>query len=378
MTQSFRTMVSALVALSGSLLFGQDLTGSWQGTLQLPDGRELRMVIKVAKDGSNLSGQMFSIDQGGQPMAVSPVTLQGTAVKMTVPGVGGTYEGKVDADGNSITGNWIQGPNPVPLPLKRATKETAWAIPEPPPPPVKMAEDANPIFEVATVKPSSPDRQGRNINVRGRQFTTGNTSLSGLIAFALGIHPKQITNAPSWVESEKWDITAQPDGEGQPNEKQWKGMLMKLLAERFNLKYHSDKKEMAVYAITVAKNGPKLTKSTGDPNGLPGLGFRGLGNLVTRNAAIRDLASLMQGIILDRPVIDQTGLPGRFDFTLTWQPDEFQFGGRPPQAPPLPKEVTERPDLFTAMQEQLGLKMESTKAPADVIVIDTVEKPSAN
>ena len=92
-----------------------------------------------------------------------------------------------------------------------------------------------------------------------------------------------------------------------------------------------------------------------------------------------DLASVMQGAVLDRPVVDQTGLAGRFDFTLLWTPDEFQFGGAAAKMPPPPNtNGAAPPDLFTAFQEQLGLKLESTKAPAEVLVIDRVAKPTDN
>jgi uncharacterized protein (TIGR03435 family) len=215
--------------------------------------------------------------------------------------------------------------------------------------------------------------------VRGRQFSTVNTTLTDLITFAYGIHAKQITGGPGWLETEKYDVAAQPGGEGQPNDKQWKGMVQKLLADRFKLTFHRDKKELAVYAITVGKNGPKLTKSEGNPSGLPGLFFRGLGVLPATNATIADLAGVMQGAVLDRPVVDQTGLTGRWDFTLTWTPDEFQFAGmRGGMPPPANDAAAAAPDLFTAMQEQLGLKLESTKAPAEVFVIDRVAKPTDN
>src|SRR5450755_2309595 len=125
----------ALAALSGEAMLAQDLTGTWQGTLAPPNRPELRIVIKVIKgDGNALRGTMFSIDQGGPGIAVNPVTLQGSAVKMSVSGIGGSYEGKLEADGDSITGNWKQGPDPIALNLKRANAQTAWAIPEPPPP----------------------------------------------------------------------------------------------------------------------------------------------------------------------------------------------------------------------------------------------------
>jgi uncharacterized protein (TIGR03435 family) len=241
-----------------------------------------------------------------------------------------------------------------------------------------MAADANPEFDVATIKPATPDRPGKAFMVRGGQFSTINTTLADLITFAYGIHAKQITGAPAWVETEKYDLAAQPKGEGQPNDKQWKTMVQKLLAERFKLTFHRDKKELSVYAITVGKNGPKLTKSEGNPSGLPGLFFRGLGNLPATNATMADFAGVMQGAVLDRPVVDQTGLTGRYDFTLLWTPDEFQFGGAGARVPPPANNATAPPDLFTAFQEQLGLKLESTKAPAEVFVIDKVTKPTDN
>jgi uncharacterized protein (TIGR03435 family) len=377
--KSFTFGMIAFAALSGGALLAQDLTGTWQGTLTLPNGKELRTVMKIAKaDGGALRGQMFSIDQGAGAIPINPVTLQGTTVKMSMPGIGGTYEGKLEADGDSITGNWKQGPEPIALNLKRATPQTAWAIPEPPPPPKPMAADANPEFDVATIKPATPDRPGKAFLVRGRQFSTINTTLADLITFAYGIHAKQITGAPSWVETEKFDVAAQPNGEGQPNEKQWKAMVQKLLADRFKLAFHRDKKELSVYAIVVGKNGPKLTKSESTSN-LPGLFFRGLGNLPCTNATMADLASVLQGAVLDRPVVDQTGITGRYDFTLLWTPDEFQFGGAAAKnPPPPPTNGAAPPDLFTAMQEQLGLKLESTKAQAEVFVIDKVSKPTEN
>jgi uncharacterized protein (TIGR03435 family) len=369
--------IIALAALSAGTLFAQNITGTWQGTLQA--GKELRIVIKISRtDTEALKALMYSIDQSGQGISASAITLQGSAVKMSVPGIGGTYEGKLSADANSITGTWIQGPSPLPLNLKRATSETAWTIPDPPARLKPMPADANPVFEVATIKPSKPGTPGKGFGVRGRHFSTKNTSVSDIITFAYGVHARQITGGPAWLETDKYDLDAQPDGEGQPNDKQWKTMVQKLLADRYKLTFHREKKELSVYAIVVGKTGPKLTKSEGDPNGLPALFFRRLGMLPARNATIADFAGLMQAAVLDRPVVDQTRLPGRYDFTLTWTPDEFQFGGQVPNTPAPPGNAEAPPDLFTAMQQQLGLKFESTKAPAEVLAIDHVEKPSEN
>lgn len=337
-------------------------------------------MIKISRaDDESLKAAMYSIDQGGQPIGASAITLQGSTIKISIAAIGGTYEGTLNAGTNSIAGTWTQGQSPLPLNLVRVTNDTAWAIPEPPPPMKPMAADADPTFEVATIKPSIPDSPGKGIRVnRARQFSTLNTTVSDLITFAYGIHPKQITGGPDWLDKEKYDLMAEPEGEGQPNDKQWKTMLQKLLADRFQLKFHREKADLSVYAIVVGKNGSKMAKSQGDPNGLPGMFFSKLGALTCSNATMADFAGLMQSTVLDRPVVDQTALPGRYDFTLNWTPDQFQFGGRGGTAPPPADDAAAPPDLFTAMQEQLGLRFEATKAPADVLVIDRLEKPSAN
>jgi uncharacterized protein (TIGR03435 family) len=198
------------------------------------------------------------------------------------------------------------------------------------------------------------------------------------MTFAYGLHARQISGGPGWFESDKYDLAAEPDGEDAPSQKQWKAMLQKLLADRFRLVFHPEKKELPVYAIVVGKAGPKLTKSEGDPNGLPALFFRGLGNLPARNATISDFANVMQTAVLDRPVVDHTGIAGRYDFTLTWTSDETQFAGLGARVPPPAENADAPPDLFTAIQQKMGLKLESTKAPVEVLVITHVEKPSEN
>jgi uncharacterized protein (TIGR03435 family) len=156
-------------------------------------------------------------------------------------------------------------------------------------------------------------------------------------------------------------------------------MIQKMAAERYKLTFHPDKKELSVYVLSVAKGGPKLTKSEGDPNGLPGLFFRGKpGDLGVRNATIADFTGLMQSAVLDKPVVNQTGLTGKYDFTLLWTPDDSQFQGMGAKIPPPTDSANAPPNLYTAIQEQIGLKLEATKAPADVMVIDHVEKPSEN
>jgi uncharacterized protein (TIGR03435 family) len=178
----------------------------------------------------------------------------------------------------------------------------------------------------------------------------------------------------------KFDVDGKPDGEGAPSDTQWRGMMQKLIADRFKFTFHRDKKELSVYVLSVAKGGPKLTKSDGDPNGLPGLFFRGkLGDLGVRNATMGDFTSMiLQGAVLDRPVLDQTAITGRYDFTLLWTPDDSQFSGMGAKIPPPTDNAAAPPNLYTAIQEQIGLKLDATQAPAEVFIVDHVEKPSAN
>jgi uncharacterized protein (TIGR03435 family) len=369
--------VNGVLAQTAAPSPAQDLTGTWQGTLHA--GQDLRTVLKVTKsaDGSYKS-DFYSIDQGGQPLPVDKTTLESGTVKLTLKMIGGTYEGKLGSDGKTITGQWAQGGNPLPLTFARATPETEWAIPKPPPPLPPMAADANPSFEVATIKPSKPDDQRKAFIVRGNQFQIINQPLTQIISFAFDVQAKQVIGLPDWAESDKFDIDAKPDGEGAPSGTQWKIMIQKLLAERFMLKFHKDKKELSVYVLSVVKTGAKMTKNDSAPNGLPGLFFQGLGKLNVRNALMTDFTGLMQSAVLDRPVIDQTGLAARYDFTLNWTPDDSQFGGMGAKIPPPTDSADAPPNLYTAIQEQIGLKLEATKAPADVMVIDHAEKPSAN
>jgi uncharacterized protein (TIGR03435 family) len=357
-----------------------DLADTWQGTLHA--GQDLRTVVKVTKaDGGGYKAVFYSIDQGGQPLPVDKVTLDGSSVTLTLNLISGKFEGKLSADGKTIAGNWTQGPNPLPLTLTRATPETEWSIPTPPPPVPPMAADANPSFDVATIKPSVPGQQGKGFGFRAGHFVTRNTDLNDLIAFAYGLHPKQIIDAPAWFGTDLFDIEAKPDAEGRPSQKQLTVMAQKLLEDRFQLKFHRDKRELSVYVISVAPGGPKMTKSTAAPTDPPAFFFRALGDLTVRNQTMMDFATWMQNGVMDRPVVDQTGLTDRYDLQLKWTPDESQFAafrGVGAVVPPPTDDPNAPPALYTAITEQLGLKMGPGKVPDDVIVIDHAEKPSAN
>jgi uncharacterized protein (TIGR03435 family) len=244
-----------------------------------------------------------------------------------------------------------------------------------------MAADANPSFEVATITPSKPGAQGKGFTFRAGHFMTFNTDLNDMIAFAYGLHPKQIIGAPDWFGTDLFDIEAKPDAEGRPSMKQMAVMAQKLLEDRFALKFHHEQRELPVYVISVASGGPKMTKTTSAPTDTPAFFFRALGDLTVRNQNMNDFAQWMQNGVMDRPVVDQTGLTDRYDFQLKWTPDESQFAAfRSVGAvvPPPTDSATAPPGLYTAITEQLGLKMGPAKIPVDVIVIDHAEKPSAN
>jgi uncharacterized protein (TIGR03435 family) len=371
--------VIILAALSAGAMFAQDITGTWQGTLMLPNKQELRTVIKISKSGDGLKGVMYSIDQTPQGFSTD-VTQTGSTVKLVMPAIAGVYAGKLDDDAVSMTGNFTQGNGaPVVLNLRHVgPKEPEWPMPEAPARPKTMAADADPEFDACSIKPSKPGQQGRAITVRGREIVTINTPVSYLITFVYGVSAQQVQGAPAWAYSDPFDLDGKPAQEGMPNQKQMKVMIQKLLADRFQLTFHREKKELPVYAIQLGKTGPKLTASQADPKGLPGLGFRGLGALNAMNATMADFASLMETAVLDRPVVNQTGLDGHYDFALNWTPDETQFAGIGVKVPPPSDKPDAPPELGAAMQAQLGLKLATTKAPVDVLVIDRLEKPSAN
>nr|HEV7954993.1 TIGR03435 family protein [Candidatus Acidoferrales bacterium] len=219
-----------------------------------------------------------------------------------------------------------------------------------------------------------------------------------LILRAYGVDAYQISGGPDWLSSERYDIDAKFDGATadelqkiSPNDRVLarQRMLQTILAERFNLTIHRENKELQTYSLVVAKSGPKLKEvklEDADPS-KPKAGPAPGSAQMTAGASggqIRGFASPLASLTgmltnyLHRPVIDRTGLTERYDFTLRWTPDDNQAqvsasaSGLPPADP------TGSPSIFTAIQEQLGLKLESAKVPVEIIVIDKIERPSGN
>jgi uncharacterized protein (TIGR03435 family) len=370
--------IVALATMFGTSARAQDLSGNWQGTLKA--GKDLRVIFNFYKgDKDAWSAKMYSIDQGAQAIPVTSVTKQGSSIKISVDMIGGIFEGKLSDDSKTMTGTWTQGTQPLPLTLVRATPETAWDIPAPPAPPKRIPADANPTFDVATIKPT---QEGTGFSIHptnSGELVATDASLAYLIKFAYEVHPRQIMKGPAWLDTDKYDLTAKPDMEGQASLKQMRVMVQKLLADRFQLTFHREKIELPAYAVTVAKGGPKLTKNDTNPDGNPGYGGGPAGMRVV-NSTIAEFISFVLNDSLGLPVVDQTGLgSARYNFVLKWTPDasQSQPGGVAAGAPPAANPEAP-PDIFTAMEQQLGLKLESTKTLVDVMVIDHVEKPSPN
>ena len=353
---------------------GPDISGNWQGTLQV--GQGMRTVLKISKaDSGGWKAVLYNADQGGPPMNATSVTVDKLNFGFTIKPLDVTYSGTLNADRTAIEGNATLHGEAHVLNLTHVTAENTWAIPEPP---KSMPADAKPKFDVVTVKPSDPNRPGKLFTIRGRQVLTINTTVNDLITFAYSLQTKEILNAPSWMD-EKYDVDGVPDVEGQPNIQQMRLLIQDALVERFGLKFHTEQREMTAYALSVAKGGPKLTLTTDRPNSPGNFLFGGLGKLRVTNSTMKDFCHGMQEAVMDKPVVDQTGLTERYDFNLNWTPDQSQFASFGTHIPaPNPDDPNAPPSLYTALQEQLGLKMEATKAKVDVMVVDHIDKPSAN
>ena len=234
-------------------------------------------------------------------------------------------------------------------------------------------------FEVATIKPIEHDAKGgRYIVMQGpHRFVAKDYTLKLLIAAAYDLNSKEITGGPGWMELQHFDIEAVTPGEGKPDRRQQMAMLRDLLKTRFGLRFHRDEKQFSVYQLSVDSGGPKMKKSTAPADESPAListVYPDKIHLPARNASMEDFVAMLQRAVLDRPVTDNTGLTGRYDFDLTWAPDETQFGGEVPVAP----SDAPSPPLFTAMREQLGLRLVATRGAVSALVVDAAVKPEVD
>ena len=266
--------------------------------------------------------------------------------------------------------------------LASALLISTFAISQTPETKTKPAPALDPNFDVVSIHLSPPSSDGHNHiwnDIHESHFRTGNLSIRDLIQYAYNLPKSQILGGPPWLNSAMYDIDAKSDPEQDARLKamsaddaaqQKRRMVQALLVDRFALATHKETRELPIYNLVLAKGGPKFQPATRNgatiDTGRSRMHIAGSEDTIALLA--RELAQ-SQG----RVVVNKTGLSGRYDLTLRWTPDDAPpplLNGAPdPNAPP---------GLFTAIQEQLGLKLESSKGPVDLLVIDKIEPPSQN
>ena len=249
-------------------------------------------------------------------------------------------------------------------------------------------------FEVASVKPSAADFHGVAFQIQPGGLRISGANLKMLVVFAYNVRDFQVSGGPGWINSDRYDVVAKSsradsaaapadprklsDEQRNTRMEETRQRLRALLEERFHLMAHRETKEQPVYALVVAKGGSKLqpSQATG-----PGRLQMAPAEIVAEAMDMQMLAGALANAV-GRPVLDKTGIAGKFDVKLTWTPDPTLSGGAfgpPPGAVDVPPPGDPNgPSIFTAVQQQLGLRLESEKGPAEMIVIDRVEKPSEN
>jgi uncharacterized protein (TIGR03435 family) len=264
-----------------------------------------------------------------------------------------------------------------------------------------QSSSPSPSFEVATIKPNHSNESGHRDNFTRGKYMGRNVTVKSLIERAYGVSDYQLIGAPAWTSSDAFDIDAKMEDSAAaemlklpPAERteQIKLIFQAFLADRFNLKIARETRELPIYALVVAKNGPKLTPSKLPPLGSPsatpaqqatrGTDVTGKGlesTAVAKGVTLSQLVAILarDPELAGRVVQDETGLKGEYDFTLQWTRDNLSAGDGAISADSSIKDAS-GPSLFTALQQQLGLKLEPKKGPVDTIIIQHIEKPSEN
>lgn len=227
-------------------------------------------------------------------------------------------------------------------------------------------------FEVASIKPSRNSMAESNVDsAPGGRLTATNITVRELIRLAYGMKDYQIEHAPGWIEGERYDIAAKSAITARTSFEQEQSQVRELLIDRFHLTTHRETKQAQMYLLVVAKDGPKLTAH----NEGTGSGTRKVcGHLAGKRLTTDTIATVLSRQF-ERDILNRTGLSGKYDFQLDWMPDS---GPCPAAVDSEASSVTALPSIFTAIQQQLGLKLEASKGPVEFLVIDHVERPSAN
>lgn len=252
-------------------------------------------------------------------------------------------------------------------------------------------------FEVASIKPASPDEDGMMMRfLPGGGLNIKNLTLKGMIAFAWRVESFQISGGPSWFDIARFDIVAKSEAPATPDET--KDMLQVLLKDRFHLTMNQETKELPIYAIVLARKdgklGPGLIEAKegsckppdpskfdrpAEPGELPVcnrmmVGAKQIGAVSVR---VGDLTASLSRL-LGRNVVDKTGLTGKYNIQMKWSPDETQAVQAAPATQPALAGDALGSSIFTAFQEQLGLKLEAQKGPVKVLIVESADNPSEN
>jgi uncharacterized protein (TIGR03435 family) len=244
-----------------------------------------------------------------------------------------------------------------------------------------------PAFEVSAVKITKPGAEGSDSDFNDGRFTATNCTLETLIEYeGYGIPQARILAGPKWVRTEHFDIQAKMDDQSlkrlqaqsrDERRKQTRAMFQQLLADRFKLVVHWETRELPIYALVVARKGPAL-QATRETDGHSGSSDNN-GKFSARGLTMEQLADTLTRELsreLSRPVMDKTGVAGRYDFALNWTPETETEAGNDARDDSASADAG--PSIFTAIQEQMGLKLESAKGPVQVLVIDQAEMPQEN
>lgn len=234
---------------------------------------------------------------------------------------------------------------------------------------------SQPAFDVASVKPADPSSHGISLSGDPSRLAIRNVTIKFLIGLAYNVKDFQILGGPRLLDSERYDIEAtyrvnSPERRDRrltfvtiQADPQVRLMLQALLVDRYHLAIRHETKELPVYSLNIAKNGPKLRESTA-PEDLQNMRVD-LGQVKSNRMSMEQLAGVLSRL-LGMPIVDKTGLTAYYDFSLKWSPEETSA------------DTTPAPSIFTAIQETLGLRLVSAREPVDVLVIDHLEKPTAN
>jgi uncharacterized protein (TIGR03435 family) len=373
-----RTILCAicfLVALTS--LHAQTILGTWQATL--PSGDNPRIAFKIETDAGGdgtLHGVVYEFDKGPATVALTSVTFIAPDLAVDQVNLDISFKGRLAPDGKSIAGTWTQGKQSYPLTLLLATPDTLFKRSGTAPLPL-MSPTADPAFEVATIKPTPPDAKGSSYRWRTRDFTGTNHSVQDLIEFAYQVRDRQISGAPAWMADTKFDIAGEPDTPGLPSIDQYRLMIKKLLASRFNLQLHTVQQTFPVYALTRDQNAPVLHHS--DPELDAGSCYtystddgKADGQTVAQcvGFTMQLFVGLLMNFIEDRQIVDETGLTGSFELTLTMPTSAMHSGPAGPE--------DDRADAVRHAIQPLGFHLIPKKEAIPVLIIDNLDHPTPN